>query len=137
MRNTALRQARMDIEAQLRRNAAREGRSVTESPEWNSLQEFLGRGAGQAGARPSMDGMNPDIVEFLLEDGRIHISDVTIQAVDSPSVHQFKTRVYVELMKAIVGPRGPTVFGQDVQIRTDISGQKIDPTRTKFGEVIE
>jgi hypothetical protein len=137
MRNPALRQARLDIEAQVRGNADREGRSVTESPEWNSLQEFLGRGPGQSGARPSMGGLKPDIIEFLLEDGRIHISDVTIQAVDSPSVHQFKTRVYVEIMKAIVGPRGPRVFGQDVQIRTDITGQKIDPTRTKFGEVIE
>jgi hypothetical protein len=127
----------MDIEAQLRADADREGRSVTESPEWNSFQEFLGRGGKQAGASPSMGAMKPDIVEFLLEDGRIHISDVTIQAVDSLSVHQLKTRVYVEIMKAIVGPRGPKVYGQDIQIRTDITGQRIDPTRTKFGEVIE
>lgn len=135
--NGALLQLRLEIEARIRENAASEGRSVTESPEWLALQQFLGRTAGQAGARDTMGEMRPDIVEFMLDEGSIHISDVTTQALDPLSVHAFKTRVYVEILRQIVGPDGPMITGQDIQMRTDASGQRIDPARTRFGDIIE
>jgi hypothetical protein len=135
--NGALLQMRLEIEARIREQAASKGRSVTESPEWNALQAFLGRGPGGAGANPSMGEMRPDIVEFMLEEGNIHISDVTTQSLDPLSVHAFKTRVYVEIMRQIVGRKGPQVTGQDIQMRTDTSGERIDPTRTRFGDIIE
>jgi hypothetical protein len=134
MRNPALRQARLDIEARLRENAAESGKPLSESPEWNNLQEFLGR---TGNPKWSMEAMEPDIVEFLLDEGVIHISDVTTQLLDPLSVHAFKTRVYVEIMRSIVGPKGPKVSGQDIEMHADPSGKRVDPTRTRFGDIIE
>jgi len=137
MRNPALRQLRIEIEARLRENAAQSGRSLSESPEWNALQDLLGRGRGRAGARETMGERKTDIVEFMLEEGNIHISDVTTQTLDPLSVHAFKTRIYVEIMRSIVGSRGPRVSGQDIEMHVDTSGKRIDPAKTRFGEIIE
>jgi hypothetical protein len=73
------------------------------------LSDFL-EGRLKAGSR-EVGSRVPDIVEFLLDRGEIHITDITI---DINPVHTFKTAFYEEVMKAIVGPKGPRVLGLDI-----------------------
>jgi hypothetical protein len=135
--NPALRQMRFEILARLRANAERSGGSMFDTPEGRALQPYLNLVDRAGGASVTMDQLQPDIVEFLLGEGNIHITDVTTQLLSGESVHAFKTRVYVEIMRQIVGHDGPQVSGQDIEMHTDTSGQRIDPARTRFGDIIE
>lgn len=134
-RNPALSNTLDQLVGKLTEQARATSQPLTDSPEFKDLQDFLG-GKRREGAR-EISGLKPDIAEFILDDGRIHISDVTTQSLAPLSVHSFKTRVYVEIMKAIVGPNGPQVSGQDIEMHTDTSGQHIDPAQTRFGDMIE
>jgi hypothetical protein len=132
--NDALRTMRNSLMDRIRASM-RPGESITASPTYQELQSML-QGSLRAGATEGA-ARRPDIVEFFLDERRINITDVTTQSVDGLSVHAFKTLLYVELMKAIVGPNGPAVVGQDIQMRVDRSGERIDHTRTRFGELFE
>jgi hypothetical protein len=74
------------------------------------MQKFL-EGKLKAGAR-NVGARETDIVEFFLDEGEIIVTDIT-RAVGDP-VHTFKTRFYQEVIRVMVGPSGPKVFGLDI-----------------------
>jgi hypothetical protein len=88
--------------------------------EWNrlnadpSLRRQLNK-ALDLSKDPRVGARRPDIVEFFLADGEIIVTDTTLDV--ESSVHQFKTRLYREILQAMVGPNGPNVYGFDVDPR--------------------
>jgi hypothetical protein len=139
MRNDTLRTLRDTLQAELRALAAANNIPLRTMREWTDLQTFL-RGNSESGGVPSTIGnLRPDEVAFLLDESRIDITDYTTQPVGGTrlSVHAFKTRVYQEIMRAIVGPTGPAVRARDVRVRLDPTTDRIEPSRTQEGEWME
>jgi hypothetical protein len=90
--------------AQLRQRAA------TNPELQKEINNFIDGGSGQGGR--DIASRTPDIVEFFLGRGEIVVTDITQDPL-SP-VHQFKTKFYVEVFRAVLGGQGPQVYGLDI-----------------------
>ncbi len=90
--------------------AALEARARTNPGLRREMRKFL-EGSRGGGAR-NVGSRQPDIVEFFLDSGEIVVTDITLKVGDP--VHSFKTLFYREALQEMVGPRGPRVFGLDI-----------------------